>query len=184
MEETTIETRRLILRPFVAEDEFMLAAALNDFEISRWLSRVPFPYTRKDAAWFISQRANAGGAGRICAIAFKSMPAAVIGCVAHEPAEGQPHPEFGYWLARAYWGRGLMSEAARALIEDTFAHQHADELASGYWNPVSGALLRKLGFVETGKRKMFSLALGAEVESTVLRLTRAMWQAQTQSRAA
>src|SRR5258705_9372316 len=37
---TLFRSRRLRLRPLIPEDAFTLAASLNDFEVSRWLSRV------------------------------------------------------------------------------------------------------------------------------------------------
>ena len=44
-----LTTKRLQLRPPVASDATAITAILNDFEISKWLSVVPFPYTRADA---------------------------------------------------------------------------------------------------------------------------------------
>lgn len=169
---TEIETRRLLLRPLRAEDEFTLAAALNDFEVSRWLSRVPYPYTRGHARSFISSLADVSERDRICAITFKSAPGVVIGLISYEYLEGQDAPEFGYWLARPFWRRGIMTEAAKALLDHGFG-QGIQAFASGYWNPASGALLRKLGFTETGSKRMPAVALGRDVDCVKLRLDRA-----------
>ncbi len=65
-----------------------------------------------------------------------------------------------------------MSEAATALLAHGFG-EGVQAFASGYWNPASGALLKKLGFTETGTTREFSLALGHEVECVKLRLDRA-----------
>ena len=169
---TEIETRRLLLRPLREEDEFILAAALNDFEVSRWLSRVPDPYTRQRAKDFIARQANADVRNRVCAISFKAAPDTVIGMVSYEYLDGQCAPEFGYWLGRAYWRRGIMSEAAKALIDHGFS-EGITAFASGYWNPASGALLGKLGFTETGTKRQRSEALGQEIDCVKLRLDRA-----------
>lgn len=167
-----IETRRLCLRPLRPEDEFMLAAALNDFEVSRWLSRVPFPYTRDHAKAFVAAQTGGDPRNRICAIAFKAAPAVLIGVVSYEYLDSQAAPEFGYWLGRAFWRRGLMTEAATALLAHGFA-EGIQTFASGYWNPASGAVLRKLGFTEAGFARQFSVALGREVDCVKLRLDRA-----------
>lgn len=169
-----IETRRLLLRPLAREDEFMLAASLNDFEVSRWLSRVPYPYTREHAAHFIAWAAEGDARNRICAITFKMAPAVPIGVVSYEYLEGQMLPEFGYWLGRAYWRRGIMREAAAALLAHGF-DAGIEAFASGYWNPASGALLRKLGFYDAGTKRSASLALGHEVDCVKLRLARELW---------
>lgn len=184
MEEKTIETRRLILRPHTIDDAEAVAALLCEREVTRWLSRVPHPYGRADAAAWIGRQQHGDPRNGIYAIAFKAMPDVAIGTVSYEHLAGQDAPEFGYWLGRPYWGRRLMSEAAAALVHHAFSAAGIEELASGYWNPVSGRLLSRLGFVETGKRKTLCLATHEEVESTRLSLTRAMWQAQKQSRAA
>ena len=44
-----LTTKRLQLRPPVAADATAITAILNDFEISKWVSVVPVPYTRADA---------------------------------------------------------------------------------------------------------------------------------------
>lgn len=167
-----IDTRRLCLRPLRPEDEFMLAASLNDFEVSRRLSRVPYPYTRADAAAFITAQAQGDPRNRICAITFKAAPAVVIGVVSYEYLEAQEAPEFGYWLGRAFWRRGIMTEAATALLAHGFG-EGIQAFASGYWNPASGALLKKLSFVEDGTARVQSVALGGEVDCVKLRLDRA-----------
>jgi len=167
-----IETRRLLLRPLRPEDEFTLAAALNDFEVSRWLRRVPYPYTRDDAKSFIASLDEVNPRDRICAITFKSAPGVVIGLISYEYLDGADAPEFGYWLGRAFWRRHIMSEAAVALIAHGFS-EGVQTFNSGYWNPASGALLKKLGFTETGTKRMQALALGQEVECVKLRLDRA-----------
>ena len=39
--------------------------------------------------------------------------------------------ELGYWLAAGYWGRGLMTEAARAVIDYAFGDLRHETLQSG-----------------------------------------------------
>ena len=55
----------------------------------------------------------------------------------------------GYWFDRAYWGRGVGTAAVRAFL-DVERHRplYADPFES---NAGSVALLRKCGFVETGR---------------------------------
>ena len=49
-----LTTKRLQLRPPVASDATAITAILSDFEISKWLSVVPFPYSRADGLEFIA----------------------------------------------------------------------------------------------------------------------------------
>ena len=57
-----LTTKRLQLRSPVASDATAITAILNDFEISKWLSVVPFPYTRADALEFIADVREKGSA--------------------------------------------------------------------------------------------------------------------------
>ena len=47
---TILTTGRLILRPPVAGDARAIADILNDWEVTKWLTMVPFPYTLAEAA--------------------------------------------------------------------------------------------------------------------------------------
>ena len=67
--------------------------------------------------------------------------------------------EIGYDLARAYWGRGIGSEAVRAIIRFGFEHMHLHriEAATIVDNVESVHLLEKLGFKREGVRREYSL---------------------------
>jgi RimJ/RimL family protein N-acetyltransferase len=45
----------------------------------------------------------------------------LIGFCGLQPLPGTPDIEIGWWLARAWWSRGLATEAARAALGDGFA---------------------------------------------------------------
>ena len=45
-----LETARLVLRPLTKADIPALVVELNDFEVSKWLTVVPYPYRAADAA--------------------------------------------------------------------------------------------------------------------------------------
>lgn len=56
--------------------------------------------------------------------------------------------ELGYWIGKPYWGRGLIPEAARALIDHAFADLGCDQLWCAYFegNAKSARVQKKLGF--------------------------------------
>ena len=87
-------------------------------------------------------------------------------------------PELGFILHRAFWGRGLGSEAASAVIGHGFDTMALDEVTADVdpRNEASLRLLSKLGFEETG-RATATLTLGDEVcDSVYLALSRARWE--------
>lgn len=64
-------------------------------------------------------------------------------------------------------GRGIATEAARAVVDFGLEHLGLAGLTSGYFedNPASGRVLTKLGFIETGRVIRRCLAIGGEVPS-------------------
>lgn len=56
--------------------------------------------------------------------------------------------ELGYWLGKPFWGRGLMPEAARALLRHAFEDLGMEKVWCGYYdgNEKSKRVQEKLGF--------------------------------------
>lgn len=179
-----LETRRLLLRPLRDDDAPAMARALNNYEVVKNLSLVPFPYRLEHAEQFIGLQKGFDDRSMTSAIAFRAAPDELIGLISYKFEPGEAHAEFGYWLHEACWGMRIMSEAAAALVAHAFSNGNAEELRSGFWNPVSGRILRRLGFEETHEAPIFSAAQNREVPAMKLRLSRSMWAEQQKSRAA
>ena len=56
--------------------------------------------------------------------------------------------EIGYVLSKEHWGKGMMPEAVKAVIDWMFEHTEADFLTCGYfvWNRQSQRVQEKCGF--------------------------------------
>ena len=56
--------------------------------------------------------------------------------------------ELGYWLARCYWNRGIMTAALRHTIDDYFLNTDAIRIYANVYanNPSSMKVLEKNGF--------------------------------------
>jgi RimJ/RimL family protein N-acetyltransferase len=56
--------------------------------------------------------------------------------------------EIGYWLGEEYWGRGIVTEALRAVTDYAFATFDLCRLSAGVfeWNPGSMRVLEKAGY--------------------------------------
>jgi RimJ/RimL family protein N-acetyltransferase len=162
-----ITTPRLRLIPVTKADPAEVVAGIGNYDVARWLGRVPYPYGPDDARAFIE--ANRELAGRVW---FITDADGLVGGISIDR-------ELGYWLARDAWGNGYATEAGDAVIDAHFADPHAGELISGHYpgNNRSAAVLKKLGFRYTGRRPVKSAALAQTVESHELRLSRADWEA-------
>ncbi len=113
-----IEMARLRLRPFCLQDVDDVLVYATDPEWARYLP-VPQPYTQADAVKFI--------AGQVL-LDREVHPAwaiehagVVIGGINLRFHFDHHVGEMGYSIARSYWGRGLATEAARAVMEAAFA---------------------------------------------------------------
>ncbi|HHL19953.1 MAG TPA: N-acetyltransferase [Aliiroseovarius sp.] len=167
-----IFTRRLTLRPLTRADIPPLVEMLNDFEVSRWLSVVPYPYTRDDAREFLTFLESADPLDALGIEAREGL----VGVVGISPGATSG---LGYWLGRAHHGKGYMSEAARALVSHYFATRDADHLTSGYFenNTASARVLEKLGFIPNGHERVNSVAQDTEVLLKKVILPRELWEA-------
>jgi RimJ/RimL family protein N-acetyltransferase len=149
------------------DDADAIVAGVGNFDVSKWLAVVPYPYTREDALVLIARlhAENRLVWGLIDEHGLR-------GCIGIEE-------ELGYWLARPAWGRGYAFEAAVAVSAHWFADARAGPLESGYFdgNARSAAILSALGFRRVGSGPRHARSLAQYVPATDVRLTRADWAA-------
>ncbi|WP_341366132.1 GNAT family N-acetyltransferase [Yoonia sp. BS5-3] len=161
---STLQTKRLTLRALAPRDARVIAKALNNFAISKWLTMVPFPYGVTDAEWFINENLKGRFNARLI-----WRGDSLIGTVGLDS-------ELGYWLAEDAWGRGYATEAAQAVVNDHFAANDSAIYASHFTeNKGSQNVLQKLGFVDIGPDVHFSMARQEDVPVRNMELTRAGW---------
>lgn len=155
-----LKTARLTLRPVASEDEGAATTCLNDIAVSGWLSVVPFPYTAADFRQFQTDYAVPGDTF------------AVDDAQGFAGILGVEDRTLGYWFAPNRHGLGYATEAARAALAEHFAND-ANSIASGYFegNTRSANVLRKLGFVETGRDLKHCRALGVDRPHVNMALT-------------
>jgi RimJ/RimL family protein N-acetyltransferase len=143
-------SERLFLRPAFLEDAAAIFAGIGEEAIVRNLATAPWPYTLDDARQFAAKPQDP----RLPHFLVTLPGHGVIGSAglgAHVTESGA-EPELGYWIAREHWGRGYATEAAGAVLRIARTLGHT-RLTAGHFtdNPASGRVLRKLGFVPTGR---------------------------------
>jgi ribosomal-protein-alanine N-acetyltransferase len=158
----TLETDRLLLRPFRQEDAAAVAALAGNWDVARMLSRVPHPYSREMAEQWIASHAglSESGAEYIFCIECDGEVAGSVGL--QRSREGVY--ELGYWLGEQWWGRGFATEAARRVVRYALEDLGARGLVSGHLadNPASGRVLEKCGFRYIRDSMQHSVARGGE----------------------
>lgn len=175
LETPVLETKRLMMRPPHRADIEDLAIIGNDREIAEMTSRMPHPYTQDDALAFIEGFETGQYEGCIYAITLTET-GRLIGMGSVENRTRFGGLEIGYWLGKAYWGKGFATEAASALVDLAFRVTETDVVLAACRtnNPASRKVLQKQGFELLGLDEMDSLAAG-RVAIERHSLKREMW---------
>ena len=163
-----IETKRLVLRPFVETDWKSLVSYAGDIDVARATGRIPHPYTFADAEnWIAITKTKTDD--HIYGIANKNND--LIGCISLTAISGEW--VLGYWLGRDHWHKGLMREASTALLAEAQRSLAPAQLTATVFkdNSRSLALLRFLGFKMSSESVQFCVARGHEVDVHELSLS-------------
>ena len=145
-----IETERLILRAWRESDvdDFYEYARVDGVgQMAGWLPHKDVEESRWILAMFMEEK-------KTFALELKET-GKVIGSIGLETRDadlGIPESlqgrEIGYVLSKDYWGRGLMPEAVKAVIDYCFDKLHFDWLTCGHFirNNQSRRVVEKCGF--------------------------------------
>ena len=141
-----IETHRLILRKFTPEDVNDFFEIMSDKEVNVFLPWFPLK-TTEEAITFLTDRY----------FAYDSKPSAYryaiclkkdnkpIGYVCLSESENH---DFGYGLKKEFWHRGIVTEAAKAVMKKIIDAGYPYITAThDVNNPRSGEVMKKLGMV-------------------------------------
>jgi ribosomal-protein-alanine N-acetyltransferase len=151
-----ITTTRLRIRSFRDDDLAELVALIGNWEVARWVSSVPYPYSEADGREWIAnvRRDHASGRPRRFAIAMKETDR-LIGGVGLDGDTGTEtdEPALGYWLGQPYWGNGYGREAVAAVIDYGFRTLGIDTIRA-YTDPsniASQKVLLHCGLIDVGE---------------------------------
>jgi RimJ/RimL family protein N-acetyltransferase len=153
----TFETARLRLRPPVMDDApIIFATWAQDPEVSRYVTWPPHRSV-DDSRDFLRYCADGWAKHGPFAWAIDLREGhRLVGTIELRP---QGHRvELGYVLARPYWGRGLMSEAVRVLVDWALDQPdvHRTWAVCDVDNPASARVLEKAGMEREGKLRRWA----------------------------
>lgn len=173
-----LETPRLFLRWPKAGDAAQIVALAGNRRVAEMTAHIPHPYPPELATKFIlSTRAmNADGLGLGLAITERGAPRTLIGMIGiRRGPTGEA--TIGYWIGESHWGRGLVTEAAQALIDALFLYTEEREVVAsiGVTNVASRKVLEHCGFQYDGGSMCPREAWGDCVPSDSYRLARPLW---------
>jgi 8-oxo-dGTP diphosphatase len=152
----SLTTDRLTLRPLVPQDAEALHRLVNDFEVTRNLTVVPFPYPRALADDWIAATAREladGTAYQVAITGHEGTDEMLIGVAGVRLDAKARTGRIGYWVGRRFWGHGVATEAAGRLARWAMANLPIDRLVAevAIDNPASSAVLRHIGCRQVGE---------------------------------
>lgn len=154
---TTIPLSRALLRPWRRGDAESLTRHADDREVWRNMrDRFPHPYTLRDAKEWLAF-IETTPAGATFAI---EVDGEAVGGIGFEPLADvfRVGCELGYWIGKPHWGKGITTEAVRAVTEHLFTHFDFIRVQASVfsWNPASARVLEKAGYTleATNRRSM------------------------------
>lgn len=172
-----LKTERLTLRPLRAKDAEALHRLVNDWEVTRTLAEIPYPYPRSLAdRWIestLTQLAE-GTAYHLAITGKEGRKETLVGVVGIRLDVVHRIGRLGYWVGRAYWKHGVATEAAKRLTSWAFANLPLDLIVAEVTEGNDGSLkvLRRVGFREVGTGVRASLTTRDEHAVTMFEATR------------
>lgn len=175
-----LETKRLILREYEERDWYAVLAYQSDpryLEPSQWHERKPADvraFVQQFTGW---QRETPRYRYQL-AVTLRESDRLVGSCGLRKPTPKAQQAELGYEIAPDFWGQGLATEAARAMVQwgsdELGLHRiYAQCLAE---NTASARVMLKLGMVQEGKLRDDRLIKGVWRDTLIHGLLAAEWR--------
>jgi [ribosomal protein S5]-alanine N-acetyltransferase len=94
--------------------------------------------------------------------------------VPQDSGAGDRRPDVGYWLAKPYWGRGIMTAVVRKACEFAFAEFGLVMIVAHVFseNEASAKVLEKCGFRQEGYLRKHHLKDGNYLDAKLFALVK------------
>lgn len=155
-----ITTLNLVLKKPNNKDITSLIEELNNWNISKWLVEVPYPYSINDANYWIKKTKEDEFSFNIY------LNNKLIGGISISKKLGNTKWELGYWIGEKYWGNKYAKEACESLIKYFFTNTSNNIIYASHMkdNMKSKKIILSLGFKEIGLGSKYSLSRQEEIE--------------------
>ncbi len=175
VERTELETERLLLRPFRFGDEADVLAYCSEPGFARFLPHLPQPYTVRDAAEFVANRAlDSWEVQPYFAI---TLGGRVIGGLDFRVEPEHQRAGLGYGISPAAWGHGYTPEAASAAIGWAFTSYGLARVfaTANAANRQSWRVMEKLGMRREALLRSHRVLRGERADEVVYGILREEW---------
>jgi ribosomal-protein-alanine N-acetyltransferase len=174
----TLQTQRLILRPFELTDGEDVRRLAGEWAIADTTLQIPHPYEVGMSEEWILTRGPRFEAGEEVVFAIVLRESGQLIGAMGLVIEGQfRRAELGYWIGRLYWGHGYCTEAGKAVLEYGFHSLNLNRIHAYHFkrNPASGRVLRKLGMKHEGSAPQHIMKWGVFEDVELYGILRSQW---------
>lgn len=165
------ETDRLIVRPPRLEDApALFRNYTQDAEVTKYLTWEPHTNIGQTLEWVEYCASKDGDPDAIILALCDKASDEAIGMLEFR-IDGFK-AEFGYVLAKRFWGRGLMTEAMRPALAHVFDLPRVYRIWAVHDvdNPASGKVMQKLGLIFEGVIRRFTIHPNVSAEPRDVRM--------------
>ena len=155
-----LHTDNLVIKKPSEKHLNSLIKELNNWNISKWLIEVPYPYSIDDAKYWVKKTKQDQYSLNIY------LKNKLIGGVSLSNQRENSKWELGYWIGEEYWGNGYAIEACENLISYFFSNTNNSIIYASHMkdNIKSKKIIIKLGFKLVSSGKKFSISRNEMVE--------------------
>ena len=154
MEQGTLTTQRLVLRPLTQADGKDVQRLAGERLVSDTMLTIPYPYPDGCAEPWIATHPAQWEAGKEAHFAITLRGSGqLVGVIGLTVAKSHRRADMGYWLGSEHWGKGYCTEAARAVVGFAFdGPLHLNRVTASHMvrNPASGRVMQKIGMTYEG----------------------------------
>ena len=179
IKQPTLETERLILRPFAPKDASDLARLAGSREIADTTISIPHPYSEQQARQWIAGNVDLCAKGKVVVFGVQlKSDAKLVGSIGLRDIEVEhARAELGFWIAVEYWGKGYATEAGRAVLAFGFEQLPLNCIYAHHMvrNPASGHVLARIGMQREGLLRQMVRKWGRFEDVVPLSILREDW---------
>ena len=149
----TLQTERLILRPFTKDDAPTVQKQCGRFEIADTTWSIPHPYPDGLAEDWISKHAEQFANGKCLPLAITlSQTGELIGGIGLDLDATSERADIGYLIYVDHWRNGYCTEAAGEAVRYGFEQLKLNRITGHHLrrNLTSGAVMKKIGMTHEG----------------------------------
>jgi ribosomal-protein-alanine N-acetyltransferase len=143
---------RFNLRPWKLDDLNSLVKNADNFNVAKFLTDVfPHPYTTEDGKAFLEFITKITPVNNF-AIDIEGEAVGGIGIFLESDIHLK-NAEIGYWIAESFWGKGIITEAIKQIVEFGFKTYDINRIFARPFgtNIASHRVLEKAGFTLEGR---------------------------------